>query len=585
VELRQSTSSVESMSSPMGSDTKETLSEPLLRNSGSESHERRDSEILQDAMKSGGGRKYAINSVTLFFEDKVLETKFRAYFSEEWFSFLKPLYSASLILFLLEQALELLDTVDRIQTAESFGSFLLAVVSSALGFHFCLAMLGTIYSVRRFVRPDGARRAHILQAVSLSLYLWVAWAPWVLGGVSRQEAWLFKTNTPDTIDFANSSFTATVPANANAFTNHGEAVFIYGPGNPRPNNRAYGPGENFNLTGTVHARKMFYTQGIQSCAFSVLAVLGVGLLWPLIAAMLAMNMTRSVYYIVLYGPYKGHMQMVGVGVALCFFSYTHERGRRLNFVTRLHLQSTGHTAPQLASHAPKQFAALQEWAAQFFSPTLDTLQGEQLVADNPIVPGRKHLIAPSTLSIEQQIGKGAYGTVYKAMYAGVQVAVKVINVPEVQSAEILDEVKTEAELLAGMAHPSVLRFFGVSFVPEKRSVYLVTELMHTSLADILRRAATSPVWEQDPRSQFATALPGIFSKVGRVWTVPGSAVANGKRGCWDSARVVVRCCALLCAVRAVRAAVSRRGGRRRPRTPPRTCRIPHATAHCSHSSR
>ncbi len=78
------------------------------------------------------------------------------------------------------------------------------------------------------------------------------------------------------------------------------------------------------------------------------------------------------------------------------------------------------------------------------------------------------------------LGAGGTARVYKGMYAGKLVAVK-----ELTSTSMLPYGRAEAALLSRLRHPYVLHFFGCC--AHEHHFYIVTELMDTTLRDLLSR--------------------------------------------------------------------------------------------------
>lgn len=70
---------------------------------------------------------------------------------------------------------------------------------------------------------------------------------------------------------------------------------------------------------------------------------------------------------------------------------------------------------------------------------------------------------------ESELGKGAFGTVYKATFEGKTVAVKRLDVSdnndEVEFKEKFTEFRKEASLMAGLVHPNIVKLLGVSVKP------------------------------------------------------------------------------------------------------------------------
>jgi hypothetical protein len=100
------------------------------------------------------------------------------------------------------------------------------------------------------------------------------------------------------------------------------------------------------------------------------------------------------------------------------------------------------------------------------------------------------VIEAHRLQCVQAIGRGACGTVYRGSFDAWPVAIKQISTGHLmgmdQYAEYVTEVIHEASVLASLAHPQVLRFYGISI--EERELLIVTELMHCSLNDVIGTA-------------------------------------------------------------------------------------------------
>ncbi|RLN95838.1 hypothetical protein BBJ28_00013189 [Nothophytophthora sp. Chile5] len=82
------------------------------------------------------------------------------------------------------------------------------------------------------------------------------------------------------------------------------------------------------------------------------------------------------------------------------------------------------------------------------------------------------------------IGEGAFGKVYKAVWKGCDVAVKVL-IRQNLSADVVREFETEVKIMSFMHHPNVCMLLGACLAPESRA--LVIELVeHGSLWGVLR---------------------------------------------------------------------------------------------------
>ncbi|PNI08864.1 serine/threonine protein kinase [Arthrobacter sp. AFG7.2] len=117
-------------------------------------------------------------------------------------------------------------------------------------------------------------------------------------------------------------------------------------------------------------------------------------------------------------------------------------------------------------------------------PAAATVQGPSLPAGRPLVAGRYQL--------KDLLGRGSLAQVYRAsdLQGGPDVAVKVAVG---DSRKHFERIDTEAAVLAGLQHPSIVRFFGQGVVPAGMPLagrpFLVEELaLGLSLSDAARRS-------------------------------------------------------------------------------------------------
>jgi serine/threonine protein kinase len=116
----------------------------------------------------------------------------------------------------------------------------------------------------------------------------------------------------------------------------------------------------------------------------------------------------------------------------------------------------------------------------------DTLLGDRLetLADfegDWFIPFRK-------IQLQEIIGMGAAGQVFRARYDGIAVAAKRVPLPMMHTdgeTRYLDEVKREAQVVAKMHHPNILEFHGVALSANMMELFLVTELMAFSLDEVV----------------------------------------------------------------------------------------------------
>lgn len=131
-----------------------------------------------------------------------------------------------------------------------------------------------------------------------------------------------------------------------------------------------------------------------------------------------------------------------------------------------------------------------------------TLTDKKKEKENSIIIPGVATIAYGDIQMSNVIGEGSFGKVYRGIYFGQNVAVKILldNSPGNQAApakstkkapssEIAKELKHEVSLLSKLSHPNVLRFIGFCSDPP----CIVTEICDKgSLADIIGQARTWP---------------------------------------------------------------------------------------------
>ena len=88
------------------------------------------------------------------------------------------------------------------------------------------------------------------------------------------------------------------------------------------------------------------------------------------------------------------------------------------------------------------------------------------------------------LDVNNSIGRGAFGVVYKALWKGREVAVKVLGLPYGKDEKLLKTFQKEATVLAKLSHDNIVEFYGACI--REGNVFLVEEYMsHGSLHDAL----------------------------------------------------------------------------------------------------
>jgi len=92
-------------------------------------------------------------------------------------------------------------------------------------------------------------------------------------------------------------------------------------------------------------------------------------------------------------------------------------------------------------------------------------------------------IEPSEITLSKELGKGAFGVVYKGTLRGKSVAVKKLNAQNLDE-ETLASFRKEVAIMSKLRHPNVLLFMGACTAPG--NLMIVTELMpRGSVYDLL----------------------------------------------------------------------------------------------------
>jgi hypothetical protein len=90
----------------------------------------------------------------------------------------------------------------------------------------------------------------------------------------------------------------------------------------------------------------------------------------------------------------------------------------------------------------------------------------------------------SDLKIDRRIGRGSFGEVFHARWAGTDIAVKKLPKHMLTNQKFLEDFAQEISIMAALRHPNVLQFLGVAV--DKVSLYMLTEYMpRGSLYDVL----------------------------------------------------------------------------------------------------
>lgn len=130
------------------------------------------------------------------------------------------------------------------------------------------------------------------------------------------------------------------------------------------------------------------------------------------------------------------------------------------------------------------------------------------------------------LKLEEVIGGGGFGQVWRAYWRGTPVAVKVLTgsaQAKHVSKAILEEFAAEINLLSGMRHPNICLYMGACMDPPNRAI--ITELAaNGSLWDALRLPLNPPFGASDGVSRHT--WPGHLYHPGKHGTPPTSTGAT-----------------------------------------------------------
>lgn len=134
----------------------------------------------------------------------------------------------------------------------------------------------------------------------------------------------------------------------------------------------------------------------------------------------------------------------------------------------------------------QQYEAAPGEATEEPKPTPITAAVTAVPAMKPL---KQREIRMSELSLQKVIGEGAFGKVYKALYKGRSVAVKVL-IKQNLSDDVVSEFETEVKIMSLLNHPNICRLLGACLQPYNRA--LVIELAEKgSLWSVLRSGRTA----------------------------------------------------------------------------------------------
>ena len=131
----------------------------------------------------------------------------------------------------------------------------------------------------------------------------------------------------------------------------------------------------------------------------------------------------------------------------------------------------------------EQEAARQQ--LQLLQQRLDAALAAELRLSSQVAP-KSHKpwnVPRQEVEIFSEIGRGAWGTVYKGKFQGQSVAVKCVH-PKILDEHTIERLRREVQIMAQVRHPNLLRFIGAvldSQVALQNPPLIVLELLDTNL--------------------------------------------------------------------------------------------------------
>ena len=108
----------------------------------------------------------------------------------------------------------------------------------------------------------------------------------------------------------------------------------------------------------------------------------------------------------------------------------------------------------------------------------------------------------------QELGYGAYGSVYKATWKDIPVAAKKLNMNP-HNPTVNDDLLRECRLLARLQHPGIMQLFGIYYPNNRRNALplMITERLHETLRErYFRKPCLTLIHVVDIANQIAAAL-------------------------------------------------------------------------------
>ena len=114
-------------------------------------------------------------------------------------------------------------------------------------------------------------------------------------------------------------------------------------------------------------------------------------------------------------------------------------------------------------------------------------------SEDSIGSGRTLIVSGNTVRLCEQIGKGTFSDVYRGVWCGTSVAVKMFSVGRFKEDDLLIEFEMEVSMIRHLRAPNILLYLGSVFDPP--DICIVTEYMaRGNLRDILHNKAIVLEW-------------------------------------------------------------------------------------------